>query len=186
VLFEPDPDWLTRPAVLRGLADVGGAGLAYDVVVMPRHLRAALAAAAAMPQLTFVLDHFGNPRVGAEVDASWADAFGAFAALPNTVGKLSGILGEPAPGLASPADTTPPAGQAAHLRPYYEIALADFGPQRLMFGSDWPVSTMTVGYSGVHAAARSLTAGLRPAEKDAIFRGTAQQTYRLEPARRSP
>ena len=98
VLVEPDPDWLTRAAVLRGLAEVAAAGLTYDVVVMPRHLRAAVAAAQATPQLTFVLDHFGNPEIGNEVDESWAAAFRTFAALPNTVAKLSGILGEPAPG----------------------------------------------------------------------------------------
>ena len=188
VLVEPDPDWLTRPAVLRGLADVAAAGLTYDVVAMPRHLRAAVAAAQATPQLTFVLDHFGNPEIGNEVDESWAAAFRTFAALPNTVAKLSGILGEPAPGPASPtdpADMTRAPGPTAHLQPYYEIALAGFGPGRLMFGSDWPVSTMVVGYGGVHAAARSLTAGLSSAEKTAIFRDTAQRTYRLELERQS-
>jgi L-fuconolactonase len=186
VLIEPDPDWLTRPAVLRGLADVAAAGLVFDVVTMPAHLHAAVVAAEATPQLTFVLDHLGNPEIGAKVDASWAGAFAAFAVLPNTVGKLSGFLGEPAPGPASTPDTTRPAGQIEHLRPYYEIALAGFGPERLMFGSDWPVSTMTVGYSGVHAAARSLTTDLSPAEKTAIFLDTAERTYRLDLARRSP
>jgi L-fuconolactonase len=186
VLIEPDSDWLTRPAVLRGLADVAAAGLVYDVVPMPRHLRAAVAAAAATPELTFVLDHLGNPEIGTEVDPSWADAFGAFAALPNTAGKFSGFLGEPAPGQAGAAARAPAAGQIAHLRPYYEIALEGFGPERLMFGSDWPVSTMAVGYSGVHAAARSLTADLSSEEKTAIFRDTAQQTYRLKLRRQSP
>jgi L-fuconolactonase len=189
VLFEPDSDWLARPAVLRGLADVAAAGLVYDVVAMPRHLGAAVAAAAATPQLTFVLDHLGNPEIGAEVDPSWADAFRAFAALPNTTAKFSGFLGEPAPGPADPADppdAAPAAGQHAHLRPYYEIALESFGPERLMFGSDWPVSTMTIGYSGVHAAARSLTADLSSAEKTAIFHDTAQRTYGLKLGRRSP
>jgi L-fuconolactonase len=183
VLVEPDPDWLTRPAVLRGLADVAAAGLTYDIVAMPRHLRAAVAAARATPQLTFVLDHFGNPEIDADVDESWAGAFRAFAALPNTVAKLSGILGEPDPGRAGsadPAGTTRAPEPTAHIRPYYELALAGFGPSRLMFGSDWPVSTMLVGYSGVYAAARSLTADLSPAEKTAVFRDTAQRTYRLE------
>jgi L-fuconolactonase len=180
VLVEPDPDWLTRPAVLRGLADVAAAGLTYDVVLMPRHLRAAVAAAQATPQLTLVLDHFGNPEIGTEVDESWAGAFRAFAALPNTVAKLSGILGEPAPSRTGPADTGRASERTAHIRPYYEIALAGFGPDRLMFGSDWPVSTLMVGYGGVHAAARSLTADLSPTEKTAIFRDTARRTYRLE------
>jgi L-fuconolactonase len=174
VLAEPDPDWLTRPAVLRGLAAVAAAGLVYDVVTEGRQLRAAVTAAAAFPQLTFVLDHLGNPEVGPVVDESWARAFRAFAALPNTVGKFSGFLGEPTAAPAEPPD--------AHLRPYAEIALAAFGPDRLMFGSDWPVSTMDVGYDGVFTAARSLTAGLSQTEQAALFSGTAERIYRLDQA----
>ncbi len=179
VLAEPDPDWLTRPAVLRGLTAVAAAGLVYDVVTVGPQLRAAVAAAAATPQLTFVLDHLGNPELRSTADESWASAFGAFAALPNTVGKLSGILGEPP---ADPASTAPATSgpQTAHLDPYYEIALTSFGPERLMFGSDWPVSTLTMRYSGIVATARSLTAGLSHAEQSAIFRGTAQRTYQLD------
>jgi L-fuconolactonase len=175
VLTEPDPDWLARPAVLRGLAEVAATGLVYDVVAAGAQLRAAVAAATATPQLTFVLDHLGNPEIGSGVDESWASVFGAFAALPNTVGKFSGVLGELPPGRADLA--------GALLRPHCEIALAGFGPDRLMFGSDWPVSTMHVGYDGVCAAARSLTAGLSEPERSAIFHGTAQRTYRLAPRR---
>jgi L-fuconolactonase len=171
VLTEPDPDWLARPAVLRGLAVVAAAGLVYDVVAAGPQLRAAVAAATATPQLTFVLDHLGNPEIGSGVDESWASVFGAFAALPNTVGKFSGVLGELPPGRADLAD--------ALLRPHCEIALAGFGPDRLMFGSDWPVSTMHVGYDGVCAAARSLTADLSQDERSAMFHGTARRTYRL-------
>jgi L-fuconolactonase len=171
VLTEPDPDWLARPAVLRGLAVVAATGLVYDVVAAGPQLRAAVAAATATPQLTFVLDHLGNPEIGSGVDESWASVFGAFAALPNTVGKFSGVLGELPPGRADLAD--------ALLRPHCEIALAGFGPDRLMFGSDWPVSTMHVGYEGVCAAARSLTADLSQDEQSAIFHGTARRTYRL-------
>ena len=94
VLTEPDPEWLARPAVLRGLAAVAAAGLVYDVVAAGTQLRAAVAAATATPQLTFVLDHLGNPEIASGVDESWASTFRAFAALPNTVGKFSGVLGE--------------------------------------------------------------------------------------------
>jgi L-fuconolactonase len=191
VLVEPDPDWLARPAVLRGLAAVAAAGLCYDVVVMPGQLPGAVLAAAATPQLTFVLDHLGNPdiegAVGGIVDQSWAHAIADFAALPNTVAKLSGVLGELAPPPAADRDGAADSdgAQFAHIRPYYEIALAAFGPRRLMFGSDWPVSTMNVGYAGVHAAATALTADLSPSDKDAIFNETARRTYRLRPTRRS-
>jgi L-fuconolactonase len=170
VLIEPDPDWLARRAVLRGLAAVAAAGLAFDVVGEPRHLPAAAIAAERLPQLTFVLDHLGNPDLTASPQASepWASAFARLAALPNVVVKLSGILSEPPP---------PGAGPVLHLRPYYDAALDAFGPDRLMFGSDWPVCTLGVSYAQVCAAARALTAGLSPAERDAIFSGTARRIY---------
>ena len=185
LLTEPDPAWLARPAVLRGLAAVAAAGLVFDVVAEPRQLAAVLTAAAATPELTFVLDHLGNPDVCAGVAEVWASAVRALAALPNTVAKLSGILAEPASGPAVPEDAARPAdgAQTAHLRPFYEIALSGFGPGRLMFGSDWPVSTLTASYADVHAAARSLTAGLSQAERAAVFRDTAVRAYGLKPSR---
>jgi L-fuconolactonase len=150
----------------------------------PRHLPAAVTAAAATPQLTFVLDHLGNPDLSAGVDELWANPFRGLAALANTVAKLSGILSEPAPGPAAAAALARGAGsgQIAHMRPFYEVALAGFGPGRLMFGSDWPVSTLAACYADVHAAARSLTADLSQAEKAAVFRDTAVRTYGLKPS----
>jgi L-fuconolactonase len=173
LLFEPDAGWLARPAVLRGLRAVAAAGLVFDVIGEPRSLAAAARAAAALPGLQFVLDHLGNPEVAPEVDPAWTDAVTAMAGRPNVACKLSGFLGVPAPAGAT--------GATGHLRPYYETALAAFGPGRLMFGSDWPVSTLETGYGGVLAAARALTAGLSEAEQDAVFHGNASRVYRLAP-----
>jgi L-fuconolactonase len=176
VLIEPDPDWLARPDVLRGLAAVAAAGLAYDIVGEPRHLTAAVTAATRLPQLTFVLDHLGNPDMSAGASSAasepWAGAVTRLAALPNTTAKLSGILGVPPPPGATP-------GTVAHIRPYYDFVLSEFGPNRLMFGSDWPPCTLEASYAQVCAAARSLTAGLSNAEREAIFSRTARRTYRL-------
>jgi L-fuconolactonase len=179
LLGEPDADWLGRPAVRRGLAAVAAAGLAFDVIGETRHLPAAARAAAELPGLQFVLDHLGGPPVtaevaadvAAEVDPAWAGAVSAMAASPNVACKLSGFLGVP-----PPAGATDP---AAHLRPYYGTALAAFGPGRLMYGSDWPVSTLETGYGGVLAAARALTAGLSGAELDGVLRENARRVYRL-------
>jgi L-fuconolactonase len=195
VLIEADPGWLARPDVLRGLAAVAAAGLTYDVVVRPDQLPAATQAAAALPGLMFVLDHLGNVEIEPRVDEQWAAAFEAFAALPNTVGKLSGILGVPGPG-GPPRPAVGQgkgAGQGAglwpdvrHLRPYYEIALASFGPGRLMFGSDWPVSTLGSPYGDVVGAARALTSDLSRTERVAILSGTARRVYRISPAPPEP
>ena len=169
VLAEPADDWLQRADVLRGLAALAAANLPYDIVARPSQLPAAVAAATALPQLTFVLDHLGNPDVGGQPDPAWVSSVRRLAALPNTVCKLSGILGEPADTLDG----------VAHLRPYYEVVLAAFGPRRLMYGSDWPVSTLGSSYAAVLNAARQLTAQLSPAEQAAIFTGTASRVYRL-------
>jgi L-fuconolactonase len=174
VMTEPDPDWLTRPDVLGGLASVAGAGLAFDLIVLPRQLPAAVRAAAARPELSFVLDHLANIDVTPRVDQEWARAIGQLAALPNTAAKLSGILSAPAP-----AGAAAPGLPVAHLRPYYQVLLDGFGPDRMMFGSDWPVSTLGAPYGDVVGAARALTADLSRPEQEAIFGGTARRIYRI-------
>jgi L-fuconolactonase len=164
VLVESDPDWLRRPAVHRGLSAVGHAGLCFDIVVPPDVLAAAGDAVAACPEVAFVLDHLGNPDIDQRPDERWVTAIRRLGGLPNVFCKLSGILGET---------------DASHLRPYYETVLASFGPDRLMFGSDWPPCTLTAPYDAVVAAARALVADLSPGEQASILSGTATRAYRL-------
>ncbi|MFI9245234.1 amidohydrolase family protein [Streptomyces sp. NPDC053086] len=169
VQSEPDPGWLLRPDVRRGLAAVAAAGLAYDLVVLPHQLPACAEAARALPQLTFVLDHLGKPPVASGDREPWAADLRALAALPNTVAKLSGLVTE-----AAPATRTP-----AGLRPYVDTALDAFGPGRLMAGSDWPVCTLAMTYAEVHALHEELTAGLGEAERTALSAATAERVYDL-------
>jgi L-fuconolactonase len=167
---EPDPAWLAREDVVRGLRTVARAGLVYDLLTRPHQLPAAIEVTRALPELTFVLDHLSKPPVATGEVQPWATRLRALAAAPNVVAKLSGLVSE--------ADR--PQWTVADLRPYAEIALDAFGPDRLMFGSDWPVCLPAASYAEVVAAARELTAELSEAERAAVFAGTAQRTYRLE------
>jgi L-fuconolactonase len=166
---EPDPRWLVRPDVLRGLAAVAEAGLAYDLVVKPHQLAAAVEAAERLPGLTFVLDHLGKPPIASGELDPWAGQIRRLAALPNTVCKLSGMVTE--------ADWG--SWTVAALTPYADTVLDAFGPGRLMFGSDWPVCRLAATYAEVIAVARALTTGLSPAERHDVFTGTAARTYDL-------
>ncbi|MEU1530091.1 amidohydrolase family protein [Streptomyces fagopyri] len=166
---EPEPDWLLRPDVRRGLAAVAAAGLVYDLVVLPHQLPGCVRAALDHPELTFVLDHLGKPPIADGALEPWAGDVRALAALPNTVGKLSGLVTE-----ADLARWT-----VDDLRPYAETALAAFGPGRLMFGSDWPVCTLAASYTQVVAVSEELTDVLDEGERADVFGGTALRVYRL-------
>ena len=172
LLTESDPDWLSRGDVRRGLTALGAAGLGFDLVLPPSLLPAAVAAATEVQGLTFVLDHLGNVEVTPIPDYDWGTVFTAFARLPNTVCKLSGILSE-----AGTTDTGDV--DVSRLRPYVDLALRCFGPDRLMFGSDWPVSTLGASYGDVVRAALALTSELTEPERDAIFAGTARRVYQI-------
>jgi L-fuconolactonase len=161
---EPDPEWLLRPDVRRGLAAVAEAGLVYDLVVLPHQLPACAKAAAALPQLTFVLDHLGKPPIASGALEPWAPDIRALAAHPNTVCKLSGLVTE-----ADPTHWT-----LDDLRPYADTVLDAFGPDRLMFGSDWPVCRLAATYGEVLDAARELVG-----TDTRVFETTALRVYDL-------
>jgi L-fuconolactonase len=171
VQSEPDPDWLRRPDVIRGLRAVAAAGLCYDLIVTPHQLPAAAYAAAAVPELTMVLDHAAKPPLsGSAVPdsdlGSWAAGIRALAARPNAVCKLSGLV------------TEAPAGapDSAFL-PVADVILNEFGPQRIMFGSDWPVCLLAAGYADVVRLAAFLVGRLPAADQAAVFGLTAARVY---------
>ncbi|OIV36440.1 amidohydrolase [Mangrovactinospora gilvigrisea] len=167
---EADADWLVRPDVLRGLRAVAGAGLGYDLLLLPRHLPGAARAAAEVPELTFVLDHCAKPPIASGEVEPWAADLRALAARPNVACKLSGLVTE--------ADWEK--WTVDGLRVYTEIVLDAFGPDRVMFGSDWPVCTLAASYAQVAEAAEQLTEHLSPAERERVRGGTAAEYYRLE------
>ena len=150
---EPDPAWLLRDDVQRGLAAVGDAGLAYDLLVRARELPAAVETAKRHPGLTFVLDHVAKRP---KDDEAWKEGVGALAELPNVVCKLSGLVTE-----------WDPVGTA-------ERALRWFGADRCLWGSDWPVCTLAASYAETLELVRSVIARR---DLDEVFAGTALRTY---------
>jgi L-fuconolactonase len=165
----PDPDYLARPAVRAGLAAVGAAGLAYDLVISPHQLPLAAATAAAVPGTRFVLDHAGKPPIASGDIRSWAADLAALAARPNVAVKLSGLVTE-----ADWAGWT-----RDDLAPVIDHVLACFGAARAMAGSDWPVCLLAAGYGDVMAALDQQLARLDDAARAAVRGGTAAAWYRI-------
>jgi L-fuconolactonase len=167
---EPDPEWLLRTDVLRGISAVGEARLAYDLLVRPRELSAALGAVRALPRIRFVIDHIAKPPIKEGRLRPWSELISPFGDLPNVWCKVSGMITE--------ADWA--AWQPDDLAPYVRHVLEVFGPDRLLFGSDWPVCLVAGSYQQVFDAARAALGNVTASEAAAIFGGTATQVYRLE------
>ena len=165
---DPRDDFLALPAVRTSLGLLVERGLPFDVPdAWPRHLGATAELAGALPGLTVVLDHLGKPPHGRPDFPEWREAFAAVAARPNTVAKVSGlqVRGDPF--------------TASGIRPAWEAALELFGPDRLLWGSDWPMTLLTAGYAGTWEVVSALVGELTPEEQKKILAGTAQRVYGL-------
>lgn len=166
---EPDPDWLLRDDVGRGIRAVGAAGLAYDLLVRPRELPAALELARRLPDVRFVIDHLAKPPIASGALEPWGSRIGAFAELEHVACKVSGLVTE--------ADWS--SWTTADLRPYVGHAIEVFGPDRMVFGSDWPVCLLAATYAGVVDTARALLGGLTDNERTAVMSANAIRIYGL-------
>jgi L-fuconolactonase len=170
---EPDADWVVRPVVIEALRALARVGLAYDVVaVLPRHLEHVPTLAAAVPELTLVIDHLAKPPIASGDLDGWKARLASAAAHPNVVAKVSGL--DTAAGSAG--------WTADDLRPAFDHALEVFGADRLLYGGDWPVSRLGGGYTRQHAAFERLIDALSLAERSAIRSGTATRAYGLRAA----
>ncbi|MFE1590684.1 amidohydrolase family protein [Streptomyces sp. NPDC059402] len=165
VTDEADPDWLARPEVRRGLGAAADAGLVHDLLVRPDQLPAAIRAVRELPQVRFVLDHAGNPVTDPDAFAVWAGHMAALAVCPNVAVKLSGLV------------TRTTGDPVRALRPFTDVLLSALGPQRLMYGSDWPVCLLAAAYDEVLTLAETLTADLGTEESEAVFGTTAAHWY---------
>jgi L-fuconolactonase len=169
-----DDDWLLGPALTPKLAAMARNRLVFDALVLPRHLAKLLPVIGRHPDLTFVLDHCGKPRLAAGEIAAWRRDIALLAEHPNIVCKLSGLVTEAAPDW-----------QIGDLRQAVDHVRACFGPQRLLWGSDWPVVNLAGGYARWFAAAETLLSDLSPDDKADIFGGNAERIYLSSRGRRA-
>jgi len=166
---DPRADFLELPAVRTSLRLLADAGLPLDVPdAWPRHLHQVETLARDLPELRLVVDHLAKPpRHRPEEMGSWARSLRAAAQLPHVFAKVSGLQ---APGEPFTVEA---------LRPVVDVALECFGPHRLMWGSDWPMTANNGTYSEHWQVMDSLLSELSTAERDMLVRGTAESVYRL-------
>jgi L-fuconolactonase len=154
----PDLQYATSPAHVTGVRAAGRAGLAYDLLLKPQHLRAAVALVDLLPDQRFVVDHLAKPDIAGGVMQPWAADLAELAQRDNVWCKVSGMVTE---GLWS--------GQPdSDFQPYVDVVLEAFGSSRVMVGSDWPVCTCAHDYTGTMNLARRLTAQLSSAERERV------------------
>lgn len=168
-----DDAWIERREVLANLRHLVEVDFPFEFLTYPRHLPHVCRALARTPGLRAVVDHLSKPPIASGRLEPWASALAEIASFPNVSCKLSGMVTE-----ADHASWSP-----ASLEPYVTHALELFGPDRLMFGSDWPVCRLAAEYGEVVNALRTIVdTRIGPEGVDKIFRRTAERFYRLRPA----
>ena len=166
---EPDHLYMLREDFNHGVSLLQPLGLVYDILIFERHLPQTLTFVDRHPKQIFVVDHIAKPRIRDGVITPWKENLTELAKRENVYCKISGMATE-----ADWKSWTP-----EHLRPYFDMVLAAFGPERLMFGSDWPVLTLAGSYRQWVDTFRGLIAELSGDEQSEISNGTATRAYRL-------
>jgi L-fuconolactonase len=169
-----DDDWLVRADLASAFRALQEHGLVFDALVFPRHLSRLLVVLDRYPDLPVVVDHGAKPAIRDGRLDPWRADMAAVAARPNTFCKLSGLVTEAAPDW-----------RLGDLRPYVDHLLAVFGPERLLWGSDWPVVNLAGGYDRWREAALALLGGLSEGERAALLGGNAARVYLSRRGRRA-
>jgi L-fuconolactonase len=164
---EPDDGFMLRPDFKRGIARLAEFELGYDLLLFPRHLENAVTLVDAFEDQLFVLDHIGKPPIRDGRLAPWQQDLERLAERPNVFCKLSGIVTEAKWGEWRPAD----------LRPYLDVVLDAFGPERLMIGSDWPVCTLSADYRSTMGLVVDYVSALSPDARAGILGGNCARFY---------
>lgn len=168
MLQDLDDDWITSAPIDPALCAMAERGLVFDALVKPGHLKALGSRLRAHPDLQVVIDHAAKPGIGSGDFGSWRRDLAAIADLPQVSCKMSGLLTE-----------APAGADVEMLQPYVDAVLECFGPDRVMWGSDWPVLTSSASYDDWAAMTKALLRPVDDADRTAIMGGTATRVYRL-------
>jgi L-fuconolactonase len=169
---EPDDRFLAREDFVKGVAQLRSFGFAYDILVYPKQLPAAIELVARLPEQRFVVDHLAKPEIKSGKTAPWAAQMREIAQNKNVFCKVSGLVTE--------ADWKQ--WKADDFKPYLDVVFGAFGVERLMFGSDWPVCLLAATYRQVKQLIEDHITGFSEAGKEKIFGGNAARFYGLKTA----
>ncbi len=167
---EPDNRFLVRRDFMNGISRLREFGFTYDILIYPKHLRVAIELAAKLPGQRLVIDHLAKPEIRTSNAKTWAAHMVDLAKNPNVYCKLSGLVTE--------ADWR--RWKTGDFRPYLDVAFEAFGPDRLMFGSDWPVCLLAGSYRQVKQIIEDYLEDYTADVKEKIFGGNAMQFYGLK------
>lgn len=165
----PDSNYLGKTETISNVRKLGEFGIAYDLLSKTPELAGAVALVNACPDVQFIMDHISKPYIAKGTMEPWKSLMTELASFPNVVCKISGLVTE-----ANWHDW-----KVQDFKPYTDHLLEIFTPQRLMFGSDWPVATLGGTYGQVINLAEQLTLGLSPSEGEYFWSKTAIHAYSL-------
>lgn len=164
---ESDDSFALRPDFQAGVSQLARRGLVYDILIYERQLDAAIGLVEKFPDQAFVVDHIAKPKIRAGEIEPWATKLRKLASFDNVCCKLSGMITEADWSLWTRED----------LAPYVDVTLEAFGPERLMFGSDWPVCTLAGEYPRVFETACAFLEPLSDAQREGVLGGVAARVY---------
>jgi L-fucono-1,5-lactonase len=173
---EPDDRFLLRRDFLAGISQLREFRFTYDILIYPKQLPAALELVSRFPEQRFVIDHMAKPEIKTDHTASWSAHIRSIAGNPNVYCKLSGLVTE--------ADWR--CWKSEDFRFYLDVVFEAFGPERLMFGSDWPVCLLAASYRQVKQLIEDYVDRHCPNEREKIFGSNAIRFYGLKAATHGP
>lgn len=165
----PDSNYLAKSETIANVRKLGELGITYDLLTKIPELPAAIELVRACPDVQFVMDHISKPRIAKQEFEPWRTLISELATFPNVLCKVSGLVTE--------ANWNE--WRVKDFKPYVDHVIEIFTPQRLMFGSDWPVANLGGTYAEVVELAEALTSGFSPSESESFWHKTAAAAYRL-------